>query len=33
MDSFLEVVSGFKAVFLDSYGVIKNYRGLIEGVQ
>lgn len=32
-DSFLEVVSGFKAVFLDSYGVIKNYRGLIEGVQ
>lgn len=33
IDSFLEVVSGFKAVFLDSYGVIKNYRGLIEGVQ
>lgn len=33
MDSFLDVVSGFKAVFLDSYGVIKNYRGLIEGVQ
>ena len=33
MDSFLEVVAGFKAVFLDSYGVIKNYRGLIEGVQ
>lgn len=29
----MEVVSGFKAVFLDSYGVIKNYRGLIEGVQ
>lgn len=32
-DSFLEVVAGFKAVFFDSYGVIKNYRGLIEGVQ
>ncbi len=32
-DSFLDVVSGFKAVFLDSYGVLKNYQGLIEGVQ
>lgn len=32
-DSFLEVVADFKAVFLDSYGVLKNYRGLIEGVQ
>jgi HAD superfamily hydrolase (TIGR01450 family) len=32
-DSFLELLSGFRAVFLDSYGVVKNYRGLIEGVQ
>lgn len=32
-DSFLEVVADFKAVFLDSYGVLKNYRGLVEGVQ
>jgi HAD superfamily hydrolase (TIGR01450 family) len=33
MDSFLAVVENFKVVFLDSYGVLKNYRGLIEGVQ
>lgn len=32
-DSFLEVVADFKAVFFDSYGVLKNYGGLIEGVQ
>lgn len=31
--SFLSVASKFKAVFLDSYGVLKNYNGLIEGVQ
>ena len=31
--SFLSVAEKFKAVFLDSYGVIKNYKGLIEGVQ
>lgn len=31
--SFLAVAEKFKAVFLDSYGVIKNYKGLIEGVQ
>jgi HAD superfamily hydrolase (TIGR01450 family) len=30
--SFLSVVENFKAVFLDSYGVIKNYKGLIDGV-
>jgi HAD superfamily hydrolase (TIGR01450 family) len=30
--SFLQIASTFKAVFLDSYGVIKNYNGLIEGV-
>lgn len=31
--SFLSLVTRFKAVFLDSYGVLKNYNGLIEGVQ
>ena len=30
--SFLSLASKFKAVFLDSYGVLKNYNGLIEGV-
>jgi HAD superfamily hydrolase (TIGR01450 family) len=30
--SFLKTASHFKAVFLDSYGVLKNYKGLIEGV-
>lgn len=30
--SFLSIVGNFKAVFLDSYGVIKNYKGLINGV-
>lgn len=32
-DSFFEIASRFKAVFLDSYGVIKNHKGLITGVQ
>jgi len=32
-ESFLDIVKEYKAVFLDSYGVLKNYRGLIEGVQ
>ena len=31
--SFLSLAVKFKAVFLDSYGVLKNYKGLIEGVQ
>lgn len=31
--SFLSVAQQFKVVFLDSYGVLKNYNGLIEGVQ
>ncbi|UAY52660.1 HAD-IIA family hydrolase [Ferruginibacter albus] len=30
---FQSVAKKFKAVFLDSYGVIKNYGGLIDGVQ
>jgi HAD superfamily hydrolase (TIGR01450 family) len=31
--SFISVAEQFKAVFLDSFGVLKNYKGLIEGVQ
>jgi len=31
--SFLDIASQFKVVFLDSYGVIKNYKGLIGGVE
>lgn len=30
---FLPLASSFRAVFLDSYGVLKNYNGLIDGVQ
>ena len=33
LQPFKSVVKNFKAVFLDSYGVIKNYNGLIDGVQ
>ena len=31
--SFLSLSENFKAVFLDSYGVLKNYKGLIAGIQ
>jgi HAD superfamily hydrolase (TIGR01450 family) len=31
--SFLSIALNYKAIFFDSYGVLKNYRGLIEGVQ
>ncbi|MEX0844305.1 MAG: HAD-IIA family hydrolase [Balneolaceae bacterium] len=30
--SFREIVKNYKAVFIDSYGVLKNHKGLIEGV-
>lgn len=30
--NFYEIVTNYKAVFLDSYGVLKNHNGLIEGV-
>lgn len=33
IQSFLDIASQFKVVFLDSYGVLKNYNGLIDGVQ
>lgn len=32
MRHFKSIVTKFKAVFLDSYGVIKNHKGLIDGV-
>ena len=28
---FRSVIKNYQAVFLDSYGVLKNYNGLIEG--
>ena len=31
--SFKEIASQYKAVFVDSYGVLKNHNGLIDGVQ
>lgn len=31
--SFLDIADAFKAIFLDSYGVVKNHRGLIPGVE
>jgi HAD superfamily hydrolase (TIGR01450 family) len=31
--AFQDVVKNFKAVFLDSYGVLKNHQGLIRDVQ
>lgn len=30
--SFRKIIKNYKAIFLDSYGVVKNHRGLIEGV-
>src|SRR6478672_6780743 len=30
---FLPIAEKFRAVFLDSYAVLKNYKGLIDGVQ
>jgi HAD superfamily hydrolase (TIGR01450 family) len=33
LQPFLSLAVQFKAVFLDSYGVLKNFKGLIEGVQ
>ncbi|MEZ4986771.1 MAG: TIGR01459 family HAD-type hydrolase [Saprospiraceae bacterium] len=30
--SFLSIAAGFRVIFLDSYGVVKNHRGLIPGV-
>jgi HAD superfamily hydrolase (TIGR01450 family) len=33
LQPFLPLAEKFRAVFLDSYGVLKNYNGLIDGVQ
>ena len=30
--SFIDILENYKAVFLDSYGVLKNHTGLIKGV-
>jgi len=32
LQSFLSLAGNFRAIFLDSYGVLKNYKGLIDGV-
>lgn len=32
-DSFYELARQYRAIFLDSYGVLKNHQGLIDGVQ
>ncbi len=32
-NSFLKLVKNYKAVFLDSYGVLKTHHGLIKGVE
>lgn len=31
--SFFEIAKDFKVIMLDSYGVVKNHRGLIDGIQ
>ncbi len=31
--SFFEIARNYKVILLDSYGVLKNHNGLIEGVQ
>ncbi|MGB0346491.1 MAG: HAD-IIA family hydrolase [Balneolaceae bacterium] len=31
--SFFDIAKDFKVIMLDSYGVVKNHRGLIQGVQ
>lgn len=31
--SFKEIAKQYKAIFVDSYGVLKNHNGLIDGVQ
>ena len=32
-ESVQEILLQYKAVFLDSYGVIKNHKGLIDGIE
>ena len=31
--SFFDIAKNYKVIMLDSYGVVKNHKGLIEGVQ
>lgn len=30
---FRSIVTGYKAVFFDAYGVLKNHRGIIDGIE
>lgn len=31
--SFFEIAKDFRVIMLDSYGVVKNHKGLIQGVE
>jgi HAD superfamily hydrolase (TIGR01450 family) len=33
VQSFRSIVTGYKAVFFDAYGVLKNHRGIIPGIE
>ena len=33
MKEFLSIAKNYKVIFLDSYGVVKNHKGLIPNVQ
>lgn len=33
LEAFKSVICNYKAIFLDSYGVLKNHKGLIPGVE
>jgi len=33
VQSFRAIVTGYKAVFFDAYGVLKNHRGIIPGIE
>lgn len=33
IQSFKEIVKKYKVVFLDSYGVLRNYQGILEGAR
>ena len=33
LSSFKEIVKNYKVVFFDSYGVLRNYKGIFAGVK
>jgi ribonucleotide monophosphatase NagD (HAD superfamily) len=33
MENFKSLLENYKIVFFDAYGVIKNYKGLIPGIE